>query len=72
MAWTFQLENTTTSLSLNDGTTYKIMPGGFDAPPPASRSAYAGTGNLFRAGSRLIRQSYNNRTVTLEIGRAHV
>ena len=67
MAWIFQLENAATSLSLNDGTTYKIMPQGFDAPPPVLRATYAGVGNMFRAGSRLVRQSYENRTVTLGI-----
>ena len=67
MAWTFQLENSTTSLNLNDGTSYKIMPRGFDAPPPPLRGIYAGAGNMFRAGSRLVRQSYDNRIVTLGI-----
>jgi hypothetical protein len=67
MAWIFELSNASTALNLNDGTTYKIMPGGFDAPPPNIRAAYAGAGNLFRSGSRLIRQSYDNRVVTLGI-----
>ena len=67
MAWTFELSNANTSLSLNDGSTYKVMPQGFDAPPPRHRSTYAGGGNMFRSGSRLIRQSYDNRTVTLGI-----
>ena len=65
MAWTFQIEDATTSLNLNDGTSFKVMPGGFGAPSPSLRATYAGDGNLFRSGSRLIRQSYNNRTVTL-------
>jgi hypothetical protein len=65
MAWTFQIEDATTSLNLNDGTSFKIMPGGFGAPSPTLRATYAGDGNLFRSGSRLIRQSYNNRIVTL-------
>jgi len=67
MAWTFTLQNSTSTLDLNDGTNYKIMPGGFDAPSPRLRTTFAGDNNLFRSGSRLIRQSYNNRTVTLGI-----
>ena len=67
MAWVFELSNATSALNLNDGTTFKVMPDGFDAPPPSIRAAYAGAGNLFRSGSRLIRQSYDNRTVTLGI-----
>jgi hypothetical protein len=65
MAWTFQIEDATTSLNLNDGTSFKVMPGGFGAPSPSLRATYAGDGNLFRSGSRLVRQSYNNRIVTL-------
>jgi hypothetical protein len=67
MAWTFQLENSTSSLNLNDGTNYKVLQQGFDAPPPALRTQFSGAGNVFRAGSRLIRQSYDNRVVTLAI-----
>ena len=59
MAWTFQIEDATTSLNLNDGTSFKVMPGGFGAPSPSLRTTFAGDGNLFRSGSRLIRQSYN-------------
>jgi hypothetical protein len=67
MAWTFQIEDATTSLNLNDGTSFKVMPGGFGAPSPSLRTTFAGDGNLFRSGSRLIRQSYNNRIVTLGV-----
>lgn len=67
MAWTFEISNANTSLSLNDGTTYKVMPLGFDAPPPSLRAQFSGAGNMFRSGSRLIRQAYDNRVVTLGI-----
>ena len=67
MAWSIQLENSATSLNLNDGTAFKVLMGGVDAPSPALRTTFAGQGNLFRSGSRLIKQAYENRTVTLSL-----
>lgn len=67
MAWSIQLENSATSLNLNDGTAFKVLMGGIDAPAPTLRTTYAGTSNLFRSGSRLIKQAYNNRIVNLNL-----
>jgi len=67
MAWTFTLGNDTSTINLNDGSNYKVMPLGFDAPSPKLRTNFAGAGNLFRSGSRLIRQSYDNRIVKLGV-----
>ena len=67
MAWSIQLENSTTSLNLNDGSNFKVMMGGISAPPPIERRAFAGAGNLFRSGARLIKQGYDNRTIRLTL-----
>ena len=67
MAWSIQLENSATSLNLNDGTAFKVLMNGVDAPAPTLRTTYAGDSNLFRSGSRLIKQAYNNRTVILNL-----
>ena len=67
MAWSIQLENSATSLNLNDGTAFKVLMGGVDAPSPALRTTFAGERNLFRSGSRLIKQAYDHRTVTVRL-----
>ena len=67
MAWTFQLENATSTLDINDGTNYAVMPLGFDAPAPDTRAVFAGERNLFRSGARLVRQAYGNRSVTIRL-----
>ncbi len=67
MAWSIQLENSSTTLNLNDGTAFKVLMNGIDAPAPTLRTTFAGDSNLFRSGSRLIKQAYNNRTVMLNL-----
>ena len=65
MAWTLQLLNDDTTLSLNDGSAYSGRPG-FLAPPPPVRVAQGGA-NLFRHGSDIRERVYANRTVTAVI-----
>ena len=65
MAWTLQLLNDDTTLSLNDGTAYSARPG-FLAPPPPVRTARGGA-NLFRHGSDMTERVYANRRVTVTL-----
>jgi hypothetical protein len=65
MAWTLQLLNDDTTLSLNDGSAYSGRPG-FLAPPPPVRVAQGGA-NLFRHGSDIRERVYGNRSVTVTL-----
>lgn len=66
MPFTYDLLNDDTTLSLNDGSAYKVLQNGFAAPPPARRMAMGGA-NLFRHGSDLLERKYENRQVTLRV-----
>ena len=48
MAWTIQLLDATTTVDLNDGSSYRTT--FLSAPTPALRASFAGAGNPFRAG----------------------
>jgi len=65
MAWTLQLLNDDTTLSLNDGSAYSGR-AGFLAPPPPVRVAQGGA-NLFRHGSDIRERVYGNRSVTVTL-----
>jgi len=66
MAFAYNLQNDTTTLTLNSGTNYSVQPDGFDAPPPRRRQNFSG-GGFFRDGSDLMERRFTNRTVTLNI-----
>ena len=67
MAWSIQLENSSTTLNLNDGSAFKVLTNGIEAQAPTLRTSFSGDGNLFRSGSRLVKQAYNNRVVSISL-----
>jgi hypothetical protein len=65
MAVTVQLTDGTNTVDLNDGTTFTTR--NISMPTPSYRTAMAGVGNLDRSGSYLLAQSYNNRSISLNV-----
>ena len=65
MAWTLQLLDSSTTLNLNDNTSYSAR-SPFLAPLPGRRMATSGA-NLFRHGSDIVERVYRNRTVTVTL-----
>jgi hypothetical protein len=66
MAWVYNLLDSSTTITLNGGTNYALMPDGFSAPPPPRRQTFGGR-NYFRDGSDLMERVFENRTVTVRI-----
>ena len=66
MAWVYNLLDSSTTLTLNGGTNYALLPDGFQAPAPARRTTFGGR-NYFRDGSDLMERVFSNRTVTVKI-----
>jgi hypothetical protein len=66
MAWTVQLTDGTTTVDLNDGTNSFLNKGGFNAPVPKKTRSLTGP-NLFRHGAGLIAETYQNRTVSVNV-----
>lgn len=66
MAWVYNLLDSTTTITLNGGTSYAMQPDGFRAPPPSRRQTYGGA-NYFRDGADLLLRRFNVRTVTVSI-----
>ena len=65
MAVTVQLTDGTNTVDLNDGTTFTTR--NISMPTPTYRTAMSGAGNLDRSGSYLLSQSYNNRSIALNV-----
>ena len=66
MAWVYNLLDSSTTITLNGGTNYALIPDGFSAPPPPRRQTFGGR-NYFRDGSDLMERVFQNRTVTVRI-----
>jgi hypothetical protein len=66
MAFIYNLQNDDTTLQLNGGTNYAVQPEGFTAPPPPTRTTFAGP-NLFRDGADMMNRRFDNRVVTLTL-----
>jgi hypothetical protein len=64
MAWTLQLLDDSTTLNLNDNSSYSAQT--LNAPIPRRRLSTGG-GNLFRDGSDIVGRVYANRVVTVTL-----
>ncbi len=66
MAYVCQLTDGTTTLNLLDETSYDVMEGGVNLPPPAKRQTWGGSGPG-HDGSTLIESNYLNRIITVAL-----
>ena len=62
MPWVVQLVDATSSVDLNDTSTFFLNVGGFQSPPPPERLSYGGE-NLARHGADLLARRYANRNI---------
>lgn len=62
---TLTLSDGTTTINLNDGTTYKSSE--FDAPPPPAKTAYAGGDSVTRIGEALLAFGHANRQISMNV-----